>query len=109
MDLEVYRVFLRQIGYLVPEGSDLKIQTSNVGPEIDSVAGPQLVVPVMSLRPGRRTARHGEEYHQDGIMDEERRNLKEWIRAAADRGLHEHGPPRPYRGLNPYIDGSAAR
>lgn len=68
VDLVAYRVFLRQIGYLVPEASDLKIQTSNLGPEIASVAGPQLVVLVMSLRPVRRTARHDEEYRQDGIM-----------------------------------------
>jgi malate synthase len=49
-DLAAYEGFLREIGYLLPEGGDFKITTSDVDPEISTVAGPQLVVPVMNAR-----------------------------------------------------------
>ena len=49
-DSAAYQGFLRDIGYLVPEGEDFQIETQNVDPEIASVAGPQLVVPVMNAR-----------------------------------------------------------
>ncbi len=42
--------FLRQIGYLLPEVETFQIGTSGVDPEIASVAGPQLVVPVNNAR-----------------------------------------------------------
>ena len=50
IDLPAYRRFLADIGYLVPEGPDFEIGTENVDPEIASIAGPQLVVPVSNAR-----------------------------------------------------------
>ena len=50
IDPDAYEVFLREIGYLMPEGPDFKVSTANVDPEIAEVAGPQLVVPVMNTR-----------------------------------------------------------
>ena len=49
-DAAAYKAFLGDIGYLVPEGPDFSIETTNVDPEIASIAGPQLVVPVMNAR-----------------------------------------------------------
>ncbi len=50
VDLDEYRTFLRRTGYLVEEGPDFTVSTANVDPEIATVAGPQLVVPVMNAR-----------------------------------------------------------
>lgn len=50
VDMAAYEAFLREIGYLLPEGGDFKVTTDHVDPEIASVAGPQLVVPVMNAR-----------------------------------------------------------
>ena len=49
-NLSTYKQFLNEIGYLLEEGDDFKISTKNVDPEISSIAGPQLVVPVMNAR-----------------------------------------------------------
>jgi len=49
-DMEAYKGFLKEIGYLVPEGPAFSVATTNVDPEIATVAGPQLVVPVMNAR-----------------------------------------------------------
>ncbi|HSG56642.1 MAG TPA: malate synthase G, partial [Paracoccaceae bacterium] len=49
-DAGAYRATLEEIGYLVPEGPDFSIDTANVDPEIASIAGPQLVVPVTNAR-----------------------------------------------------------
>ena len=49
-DADAYAAFLREIGYLVPEGPDFAIETKGVDPEIAAVPGPQLVVPITNAR-----------------------------------------------------------
>jgi malate synthase len=49
-NLEEYKNFLISIGYLKKVGPDFKIKTQNVDEEITSIAGPQLVVPIMNAR-----------------------------------------------------------
>ena len=49
-DPVAYRAFLEEIGYLVPEPDAFTIGTQNVDPEIATMAGPQLVVPILNAR-----------------------------------------------------------
>ncbi|MEK9849049.1 MAG: malate synthase G [Candidatus Puniceispirillum sp.] len=50
IDEDAYESFLIKIGYLHKDGTDFSIDTANVDPEIASIAGPQLVVPITNAR-----------------------------------------------------------
>jgi len=49
-DAVAYRTFLEELGYLVPEGPTFRVGTSDVDPELATLPGPQLVVPIMNAR-----------------------------------------------------------
>ena len=49
-DPAAYRAFLAEIGYLLPEPRPFTITTDRVDPEIATIAGPQLVVPITNPR-----------------------------------------------------------
>ena len=50
LDAAAYRAFLAEIGYLLPQGAPCQVRPENVDPEIATIAGPQLVVPVDNAR-----------------------------------------------------------
>ncbi len=49
-DAKAYKAFLQEVGYLISEGADFEVETSNVDPEIATISGAQLVVPVTNAR-----------------------------------------------------------
>ncbi|MCW2383403.1 MULTISPECIES: malate synthase G [unclassified Sphingobium] len=50
IDQPAYEAFLREIGYLVPEPAPFTIDPQKVDAELATLAGPQLVVPVLNAR-----------------------------------------------------------
>ncbi len=50
VQIKEYKNFLKEIGYLKDEGPDFRIETSDIDEEISTIAGPQLVVPIMNAR-----------------------------------------------------------
>ena len=89
-DFDTYKAFLTEIGYLAPEVDDFNISTENVDPEIATMAGPQLVVPVMNARFALNAvnARWGSLYdalYGSNIISE-------------DDGCEKSGPYNPARG-----------
>lgn len=50
VDSRAYQAFLRDIGYLVDEPTPFTIDPQNVDDEVATLAGPQLVVPVVNAR-----------------------------------------------------------
>ncbi len=85
-----YKAFLKSIDYLVDEGPNFSITTSKVDEEISTIAGPQLVVPVMNARfaLNAANARWGSLYdalYGTDMIDEE-------------DGAERTGPYNPIRG-----------
>ena len=50
VDIENYKKFLVEIEYLIEEGAEFKVETTNIDPEIAYICGPQLVVPITNAR-----------------------------------------------------------
>jgi malate synthase len=50
IDQADYQAFLREIGYLVAEPEPFFVSTNNIDPEVATMAGPQLVVPILNAR-----------------------------------------------------------
>jgi len=89
-DRAAYKTFLQDIGYLLPEGDDFSISTENVDSEVATLAGPQLVVPVMNARYALNAAnaRWGSLY--DALYGTDV--------IAEDDGAERSGPYNPVRG-----------
>jgi len=89
-DFQAYKTFLKGIGYLEDEGEDFTINPQNVDPEIATIAGPQLVVPVMNARfaLNAANARWGSLY--DALYGTDM--------ISEDDGAEKTGPYNPVRG-----------
>jgi malate synthase len=116
-DPTAYRAFLEEIGYLVPAGPAFSIDTADLDPEISSIPGPQLVVPVTNARyaVNAANARWGSLYDAlygtdalgdrapDGPYDPQRgARVIAWVRQFLDdavplSGSRSHGDATAYR------------
>jgi len=94
-----YVSFLRSIGYLVDEPEHVTIETDGVDPEIATIAGPQLVVPLTNARfaVNAANARWGSLY--DALYGTDA--------IAEDQGLERHGSYNPVRGAEAIRRGRA--
>jgi malate synthase len=119
VDSTAYHAFLRAIGYIAEEPERFTIATRNVDPEIATLAGPQLVVPMLNARflLNAANARWGSLYDAlygtDAIAgrpagpdyDPARgRDVIRWARAFLDRAVPlAHGPWSAWRGDAPQL------
>ncbi len=101
-DLDEYRTFLYDIGYIVAPGPPFSVTTNSVDDEIAHIAGPQLVVPVTNARYALNAAnaRWGSLYDAlygtdalgdtpvgDGYDPERGNRVIAWVRSFLDEAL----------------------